>query len=118
MVLIRQRPGSAKGVCFITLEDETGVVNLVIWPDLMEKQRKVIMAARLMEVRGRVEYDDEVIHVIAGQLTDATAALHGLSDDMLPHHPDSADHVLRPVQRSRGGHPRDVRVIPKSRDFH
>ncbi|MFM6951049.1 MAG: error-prone DNA polymerase, partial [Novosphingobium sp.] len=65
VVLIRQRPGSAKGVCFITLEDETGVLNLVIWPDLMEKQRKVIMSARLIEVKGRVEYDDEVIHVIA-----------------------------------------------------
>jgi len=118
VVLIRQRPGSAKGVCFITLEDETGVVNLVIWPDVMEKQRKVIMAARLMEVKGRVEYDDEVIHVIATHLTDATEALHALSDDLLPHHVDRADHVLRPVQGSRGGHPRDVRVIPKSRDFH
>ncbi|MFM5922810.1 MAG: OB-fold nucleic acid binding domain-containing protein, partial [Novosphingobium sp.] len=118
VVLIRQRPGSAKGVCFITLEDESGVVNLVIWPDVMERQRKVIMAARLIEVRGRVEYDDEVIHVIATHLTDATDALHALSDDLLPHHVDRADHVLRPAQGSRGGHPRDVRIIPKSRDFH
>jgi len=105
VVLIRQRPGSAKGVCFITLEDETGVVNLVIWPDLMAKQRKVIMGARLMEVRGRVEYDDEVIHVIAAHLTDATQSLHSLADDM----PDS------PPAR---GHPRNMRIIPKSRDFH
>ncbi len=118
VVLIRQRPGSAKGVCFITLEDESGVVNLVIWPDLMEKQRKVIMSARLMEVKGRVEYDDEVIHVIATQLTDATAALHSLSDDLLPHHADRADHVQRPLPVIRGGHPRNVRVIPRSRDFH
>ena len=118
VVLIRQRPGSAKGVCFITLEDESGVINLVIWPDVMERQRKVIMGARLMEVKGRVEYDDEVIHVIATHLTDATTALHALSDDLLAHHVDRADHVLRPVQGSRGGHPRDVRVIPKSRDFH
>ena len=118
VVLIRQRPGSAKGVCFITLEDETGVANIVIWPDLMEKQRKVIMGARLMEVRGRVEYDDEVVHVIATHLTDATEALHGLSDDLLPHHVDRADHIERPLPSSRHGHPRDVRVIPKSRDFH
>jgi error-prone DNA polymerase len=111
VVLIRQRPGSAKGVCFITLEDETGVVNLVIWPDLMEKQRKVIMAARLIEVRGRVEYDDEVIHVIAQHLTDATPSLHALSDDLLSPATDRADHVSR-------GHPRNTRVIPKSRDFH
>jgi error-prone DNA polymerase len=118
VVLIRQRPGSAKGVCFITLEDESGVVNLVIWPDLMARQRKVIMGARLMEVRGRVEYDDEVIHVIATHLTDATPSLHALSEDMLPHRVDRTDHVQRPLPGSRGGHPRDVRVIPKSRDFH
>ncbi len=111
VVLIRQRPGSAKGVCFITLEDESGVANLVIWPDLMAKQRKVIMAARLIEVRGRVEYDDEVIHVIAQHLTDATASLHALSDDLLSPAMDRADHV-------GGGHPRNRRVIPKSRDFH
>ena len=118
VVLIRQRPGSAKGVCFITLEDESGVVNLVIWPDLMEKQRKVIMSARLIEVKGRVEYDDEVIHVIATQLTDATESLHRLSEDLLPHRPDRVDHVQRPLPASRAGHPRDVRVIPRSRDFH
>ena len=118
VVLIRQRPGSAKGVCFITLEDESGVANIVIWPDLMEQQRKVIMGARLMEVRGRVEYDDEVVHVIATHLTDATPALHALSDDLLPHHPDRGDHVVRPLQGSRHGHPRDARIIPKSRDFH
>ena len=116
VVLIRQRPGSAKGVCFITLEDETGVANIVIWPDLMEQQRKVIMGARLMEVRGRVEYDDEVIHVIATHLTDATSALHALSDDLLASPLARADHVKAPLP-SRG-HPRDARIIPKSRDFH
>ena len=151
VVLIRQRPGSAKGVCFITLEDETGVVNLVIWPDLMAKQRKVIMGARLMEVRGRVEYDDEVIHVIAHHLTDATERLHALSDDMLTIELARADHVNSPLPHKadaqspalqgetasyhplepweepgpesrdpgfRHSHPRNVRIIPKSRDFH
>lgn len=133
VVLVRQRPGSAKGVCFITLEDETGVVNLVIWPDLMEKQRKVIMGARLMEVRGRVEYDEEVIHVIATHLTDASASLDALSDaDRLAPPLARADECNRPIpersgpersgpERSGPGartHPRDVRIIPKSRDFH
>ncbi|MCJ1959744.1 error-prone DNA polymerase [Novosphingobium mangrovi (ex Hu et al. 2023)] len=154
VVLIRQRPGSAKGVCFITLEDETGVANIVVWPDLMEKQRRVIMGARVMEVRGRVEYDDEVIHVIAAHLTDATQDLHRLSEDLLPASPARADHVTNPLPSraehmaaagARGdgsgeaftpvepwrapgpgnrdcgyhrSHPRDVRVIPKSRDFH
>ena len=144
VVLIRQRPGSAKGVCFITLEDETGVVNLVVWPDLKEKQRRVVMGARLMEVRGRVEYDDEVIHVIAHHMTDATASLHALSDDLLNAPVARADHVSAPLRTRSGafsqsrkeapspvqvrdiidelpptrGHPRNVRIIPKSRDFH
>lgn len=135
VVLIRQRPGSAKGVTFITLEDETGVVNLVVWPDLKEKQRKVVMGARLMEVRGRVEYDDEVIHVIAQNLTDATQSLHALSDDLLDAPLARADEVNRPMpdrgpplacdmidelapQPNITGHPRDHRILPKSRDFH
>jgi len=142
VVLIRQRPGSAKGVCFVTLEDETGVVNLVIWPDLMAKQRKIIMGARLMEVRGRVEYDDEVIHVIAHHLTDATDQLLALADDILDASLARADHVNAPLhgrktpaekeavgprdmidqlpspREHQGGHPRNHRIIPKSRDFH
>ena len=115
VVLIRQRPGSAKGVCFITLEDETGIANIVVWPHVMERFRRVVMGARLLEVRGRVEYDDEVIHIIAAHLHDASDELHRLSDDLLVPAVDRADHVSRP---SRGGHPRNVRVIPKSRDFH
>ena len=150
VVLIRQRPGSAKGVCFITLEDETGVINLVVWPDLKEKQRRVVMGARLMEVRGRVEYDDEVIHVIAHHMTDATDQLYALSDDMLNAPVARADHVNSPLPSQIGGkrivnprdmidelpgtgripgseqlhrppapgHPRNLRILPKSRDFH
>ena len=59
LVLIRQRPGSAKGVVFITLEDETGVANLVIWPDVFDKQRKIVMGARLMAVHGIVQRDED-----------------------------------------------------------
>ncbi|MXO73981.1 DNA polymerase III subunit alpha [Altererythrobacter aerius] len=143
VVLIRQRPGSAKGVCFITLEDETGVINLVVWPDMMEKYRKVIMGARLMEVRGRVEYDDEVIHVIVHHLTDATHALHCLSDELIKTPIARADHCNNPLPARispagegrdgavptvppceppspgnrdcgfTGGHPRDARIVPK-----
>jgi error-prone DNA polymerase len=104
VVLIRQRPGSAKGVCFITLEDESGVVNLVVWPDTMEKYRKVIMGARLMEVRGRVEYDDQVIHVIAHHLVDATHDLHRLSDDLIPVPIAHADHCNNPLPSRWGPH--------------
>jgi error-prone DNA polymerase len=118
VVLVRQQPGSAKGVCFITLEDETGVINLVIWPDLKEKQRKVVMGARLMEVRGRVEYDDEVIHVIAAHLTDASHDLARLSDQALDPPKARADELGRTSPPPPRTHPRNARVIPRSRDFH
>jgi error-prone DNA polymerase len=124
VVLIRQRPGSAKGVVFITIEDETGVANIVVWPDLKERFRKEVMGARLLEVRGRVERDDSVIHVIAAHIRDASADLALLSDDTFAPAMAHADEVNRPVQGSwrgaeaGGRHPRNVRVIPKSRDFH
>ncbi|WP_428333839.1 error-prone DNA polymerase [Novosphingobium sp.] len=118
VVLVRQQPGSAKGVCFITLEDETGVINLVIWPDLKQKQRKVVMGARLMEVRGRVEYDEEVVHVIAAHMTDASDELARLSDETFRVTLANADLVGSLHAAPSHRHPRDVRVIPKSRDFH
>ena len=120
IVICRQRPGTAKGVIFVTLEDETGVANVVVWPDMKERFRKEVMGARLMEVRGRVEYEDEVIHVIAQHLTDATPALHALSDDLLPAALARADEVNRPLEgrAPAGGHPRNVRIVPPSRDFH
>ncbi len=119
VVLIRQRPGSAKGVCFITIEDETGVANIVVWPDIMQRFRPVVMGARLIEIHGRVEREEDVIHIIANRLVDATADLELLSEDLLRPALDRADHDIRPSQGSwRHGHPRTVRVIPRSRDCH
>ncbi|MGZ2257219.1 error-prone DNA polymerase [Roseobacter sp. A03A-229] len=118
IVLIRQRPGSAKGVCFITLEDETGVANLVVWPKVMVAFRKVIMQARLMEVRGIVQSDENVIHVVVHHLLDRTDALVRLSKDPFEVPLARADEVAKPVSAHAQRHPRDVRIIPKSRDFH
>ncbi len=86
LVLIRQRPGSAKGVCFITLEDETGIANLVVWPDVFEKQRKIVMGARLIAVHGIIQKDaeDGVIHLVARKLEDHTHMLRHLSDELMP----------------------------------
>lgn len=78
LVVTRQRPGSASGVTFVTLEDETGNVNLVIWKDLAEKQRKVLLGSRLMGVRGRVQREGDVLHVIAHRLEDYTSLLGSL----------------------------------------
>ncbi len=119
LVLIRQRPGSAKGVVFITIEDETGIANLVVWPDVFEKQRKIVMGARLMTVHGIVQKDEEdgVIHVVARKLEDDSHMLRHLSEDSLPStlsQSDAAGSWRAPAAR----HPRDVEIIPKSRDFH
>jgi error-prone DNA polymerase len=117
LVLIRQRPGSAKGVCFITLEDETGIANLVVWPDVFTRQRGVVMGARLMTVHGLVQKDENVLHLIAAGLEDDTAMLKHLSDDAMPSTLNQGDGggSWRPPARA---HPRDAQIIPKSRDFH
>ncbi|MDB9944356.1 OB-fold nucleic acid binding domain-containing protein, partial [Octadecabacter sp.] len=119
IVLIRQRPSSAKGVCFITLEDETGVANLVVWPKMMEAFRKVIMQSRVIDVQGVVQRSEDVIHVVAHHLKDRSDALDRLSQDPMEVPLARADEVKKPVPHaSRGGHPRNARIIPKSRDFH
>jgi error-prone DNA polymerase len=117
LVLIRQRPGSAKGVVFITIEDETGVANLVIWPDVFKKQRKIVMGARLMAVGGIIQSEEGVIHIVARRLEDHTHMLSHLSDDIVdaPLSRGDAPGAMRPPTAR---HPRDIEIIPKSRDFH
>jgi error-prone DNA polymerase len=75
LVLVRQRPGSAKGVMFITLEDETGIANLVVWPQVFETFRRVVMGATMIAVRGRIQREGDVVHLVAHRLTDLSADL-------------------------------------------
>ena len=75
IVLVRQRPGSAKGVLFVTLEDETGVANLVVWAKVFEANRRVLMSARMLAVRGHVQREGEVVHLVARRFTDLSADL-------------------------------------------
>jgi error-prone DNA polymerase len=114
VVLVRQRPGSAKGVCFMTLEDETGVVNAVIWPKIFKAHRPVIMGARLILIRGRVQRADGVVHLVAESLEDRTRDLLSLSQNPA----GAAVSTTALSQQSSRNHPRDVRVMPRSRDFH
>lgn len=134
VVLVRQRPGSAKGVVFMTIEDETGVANSVVWPTALEKFRKVVMAARLIVVSGRVQRHQDIIHVVSQKLEDRSGWLARLSQEgpgmTLPI--AHADAVAKPhaggaepsgdaenrVHPRWAGHPRAERIIPKSRDFH
>ena len=114
IVLIRQRPGTAKGVCFITIEDEVGVANLVVWSKVMKAYRKVVMGARVIDVRGTVQREGAVIHIIAHHLVDRTDVLERLANKEEVDEREKAN----PLPKSTHRHPRDVRIIPKSRDFH
>lgn len=140
VILVRQRPGSAKGVVFMTLEDETGVGNCVVWPKMLERYRKTVMQARLMLVTGRIQRHESIIHVVATALEDRSDWLMLLSEwaNEMPIPIANADEVKSPGPnpgaestdlharwaraetpvRPRPMHPRQERVIPKSRDFH
>jgi error-prone DNA polymerase len=79
IVITRQRPGSAQGVTFVTLEDETGSVNLIVWRDVAERQRRALVGARLLGVAGELQIEGEVVHVIAHRLVDLSRWLGSLS---------------------------------------
>jgi error-prone DNA polymerase len=131
VVLVRQRPGSAKGVVFMTLEDETGIANIVVWPKVMEQYRKEVMGARLILVEGYIQSSPEqVTHLVAQRMFDRSHDLIGLANDALsrkhpvpagpaliePLNDDRRDHPDTSAQKIR--HPRNVRILPPSRDFH
>jgi DNA polymerase III alpha subunit len=80
LALVRQRPGTASGVIFITIEDESGVANLVVWPAVFERFRRVVLGAQLLVVRGRVQKEGLVIHVVADTLIDRTDLLRRLAE--------------------------------------
>jgi error-prone DNA polymerase len=120
IVLVRQRPGNGKAI-FVTLEDETGIANLLIWARTFEAQRRPIMAARLMLVEGEVQRSPEgVVHIIVSNAEDRSTLLDTLSDGGAPTAPVQMDRYAPPYPDGCGnyGHPRDARVLPKSRDFH
>ena len=118
LVLVRQKPGSAKGVMFITIEDETGIANLVIWPALFEKQRRVVFCAGMLGVDGRIQREGEVVHIVAYRLHDLSNALASVGDRdaafPLPHGQGDELHHAGP-----GPHPRDLLPgAPKPRDIY
>ncbi|GMA75966.1 hypothetical protein GCM10025880_23830 [Methylorubrum aminovorans] len=81
VVLMRQRPGSAKGTMFMTLEDETGIANLIVRPELFDRQRRVVLGARLMACRGRVQRVGDVVHLVAAELFDRSGLLRRIGED-------------------------------------
>ncbi|MBJ7483497.1 MAG: error-prone DNA polymerase [Brevundimonas sp.] len=130
LVLVRQKPGSAKGVMFITIEDETGVANLVVWPRLYEQQRRIVLGASLLIVDGKVQREGEVVHIVATRLHNGSDLLASVGDRgspfPLPH--GRGDEVYRgstPDPRDARPKPRDIyipelhidSIRPKTRDF-
>ncbi|MBX3520997.1 MAG: error-prone DNA polymerase [Xanthobacteraceae bacterium] len=118
-VLVRQRPGTAKGVVFMTIEDETGIANIVIWQKVFERYRKEIMGARLVLIEGRIQRADGVTHLVAERFEDRSSELNRLSEWKGEVPLARTDEVSRPQQDHRSArHPRNVRILPRSRDFH
>ena len=106
LVLVRQRPGTAKGVVFMTLEDETGTANGVIWPKTFERFRSIILGSRFVLFSGRVQIESEVIHVIAERLSDLTSTLDILS-------------INSPkIERDSQSGNKKNSILPKGRNFH
>jgi error-prone DNA polymerase len=112
LVIVRQQPGTAQGVIFMTIEDETGVANLIVWPSVMERYRRIVLGARLVLVEGKLQREGLVIHIVADRLSDRSAWLHDLNAHIpFDNAPARADEGKRPGY--------DRRALPyRSRDFH
>lgn len=110
IVITRQRPGTASGVIFMTLEDETGIANVVVWRRVFERFRPAVLGARLVRVTGRLEREGAVVHLIAERLEDVSAALSGLG---------RLEASSGQSRSAPAHHPRDqAKAIFPSRDFH
>ena len=115
LVLVRQRPGTASGVIFATLEDETGIANIIIWPKTYERYRRIVLTSRLFGVKGRVQREGIVVHVIADEIEDLT---HELSTISAAHEIAREEMRSIKVPRYEEEQLRAARFVPKSRDFH
>ena len=113
-MLVRQKPGSARGVLFITIEDETGFANLIVWPSVFEQQRRLILNASMLACHGRLQREGGVVHVITDRIEDLSGLLRSVAgrDEGVPgqeggRHGAGSDHQ----EALRGG------IRPPTRDF-
>jgi error-prone DNA polymerase len=107
LVLVRQRPGTAKGVVFLTLEDETGIANIVCWKDAFDANRRLVMSASFLVVHGQLQVANNVIHLVAERFTDLSAKLG-----------EMRDHEAAPGAKPPSPHARPSDRMVRSRDFH
>ena len=121
LVITRQRPGTASGVIFLTLEDETGVANVVVWRKIYQAFRAAVVAGRLLRVTGRIERDGPVIHLVAEQVEDLSGRLATLGHQLrIGAGTERAGETVRPARTAgRARHPREqAKKLFPSRDFH
>jgi error-prone DNA polymerase len=114
IILVRQKPGSAKGVLFITIEDETGIANGILWPDRFEAQRRTVMSASMIGMKGRVQKEGEVIHVICDRIIDHGDLLHQVGNLSFPHRTERGDGA----RHGGGPDPRDKEWAVGPRDCY
>ena len=115
LVLIRQRPGSANGVVFVTIEDETGIANLILWPNVLERFRRTALGATLLYCRGRLQREETVIHIVAEELRDLTPRLNTLRGRTGDRSPPPGKSPFALPERLPGCDAHDI-VVP-SRNF-
>lgn len=119
IVVTRQRPGTASGVIFLTLEDETGIANVIVWPRVYERFRRAVISGRLLRITGRLQREGSVSHLIAWTVEDLSPMLDRLG---MPDAAGRIDEAGRPRidrRQPRPDHPREqARHIFPSRDFH
>lgn len=128
LVLVRQRPGTASGVIFATLEDETGVANVIIWPKVFEANRRVVLGARVLGVRGMLQREGSVIHLIAKEFFDLTGDIAAIAGGV-----DIGERTIARADEVKSGGPKGRNreqdqyergvlrlrdALPKGRNFH
>ena len=113
LVLVRQRPGTASGVIFMTLEDDGGIANIVVWPKVFEAYRRIVLGSRMVAIEGKLQREGLVIHVVADRVTDLGPLLRTLNEDQ--HDTDRAIARGDQVKYATSG---DQRLRVRSRDFH
>jgi error-prone DNA polymerase len=113
LVLVRQRPGTASGVIFMTLEDDGGIANIVVWPKVFETYRRVVLGGRMVVVEGKLQREGLVIHVVADRITDLTPLLRTLSEEN-----HDTERVIARGDQVKYATSGDQRLRIRSRDFH
>ena len=113
LVLVRQRPGTASGVIFMTLEDDGGIANIVVWPKVFETYRRIVLGSRMVAIEGKLQREGMVIHVVADRVTDLSPLLRTLSEEQ-----HDTDRVIARGDQVKYATSGDQRLRVRSRDFH